>query len=122
MGSAPEQSTGVREGGPCGRSEIETSSKSIFVADNAMQLGDLLGCPWPKLDLKAGRAAVAAPGSQERGRCGPSAQRAECPAKRVRGTLVRCLARRWLIVQCWEFWQTTTLLEADIHAGPARIT
>ena len=33
----------------------------------------------------AGRAAVAAPGSQERGRCGPSAQRAECSAERVRG-------------------------------------
>jgi len=40
----------------------------------------------------AGRAAVAAPGSQERGRCGPSAQRAECPAERVRGTLLRRLA------------------------------
>src|SRR6267143_1378701 len=40
----------------------------------------------------AGQAAVAAPGSQERGRCGPSAQRAECPAKRVRGTLLRRLA------------------------------
>src|SRR5258708_4400845 len=34
----------------------------------------------------AGRVAVAAPGSQERGRCGPSAQRAGCPAERVRGT------------------------------------
>src|SRR2546427_10049394 len=42
----------------------------------------------------AGRAAVAAPGSQERGRCGPSAQRAECPAERVGGTLLRRLA--WL--------------------------
>src|SRR6267378_1856042 len=47
----------------------------------------------------AGRAAVAAPGSQERGRCGPSAQRAECPAERVRGTLLRRLARPATYVQ-----------------------
>src|SRR6267378_156245 len=38
-----------------------------------------------------GELPVAAPGSQERGRYGPSAQRAECPAKRVRGTLLRRL-------------------------------
>src|SRR5207245_1095108 len=47
----------------------------------------------------ARRAAVAAPGSQERGRCGPSAQRAECPAERVRGTLLRRLARPATYVQ-----------------------
>src|SRR5256884_3771363 len=47
----------------------------------------------------AGRAAVAALGSQERGRCGPSAQRAEWPAERIRGTLLRRLARPATYVQ-----------------------
>ena len=59
----------------------------------------------------AGRAAVAAPGSQERGRCGPSAQRAECKAERIRGTLLRRLA-----------WPATHIQRGDRYFGQRQVS
>jgi len=47
----------------------------------------------------AGRVAVVAPGSQERGRCGPRAQRAERPASEYEGHLPSSLASLSATVQ-----------------------
>ena len=64
----------------------------------------------------AGRVAVVAPGSQERGPCGLPAQRAERPAERVRGALPSSLASLPTYVQ-----RADRVLAKDrpwVHAPP----
>ena len=103
-GAGESRSAAERHGSP--RATVPTSARAT---SRIRGRGDR---PQGRLERRRSRASCCRSARfQERGRCGPSAQRAECKAERIRGTLLRRLA-----------WPATHIQRGDRYFGQRQVS